>query len=110
AVAEAGWRLEDVDRVVTHQANARITAAVAEELALQPARVLGNIDRVGNTSSASVPLLLADAAAEGQLLPGHRVLVCAFGAGLTWGATTLVWPEIGPWQDTHLSQQDGTHD
>ncbi|GAA4462149.1 beta-ketoacyl-ACP synthase III [Phytohabitans houttuyneae] len=90
----AGWEPGDVDRFVPHQANARIAAAVAERLGIEPARVLGNIAEVGNTAAASVPLLLTESAADGRLEPGHRVLVAAFGGGLAWGATTLVWPHV----------------
>jgi 3-oxoacyl-[acyl-carrier-protein] synthase-3 len=57
--------------------------------------VVANIDRVGNTSAASIPLALADARADGTLVPGHRVLLSAFGAGLTWGSTVLRWPDLG---------------
>ena len=55
---------------------------------------MSNIERVGNTAAASIPLLLAQAAGAGELRPGHRVLIACFGGGLTWGATTLVWPDI----------------
>ncbi|SFQ07837.1 beta-ketoacyl-ACP synthase III [Amycolatopsis rubida] len=96
AVAAAGWRLADVDRLAAHQANARILGALGAELGLPPCRVLSNIDAVGNTGSASVPLLLAQAAADGGVAPGHRVLLTAFGGGLAWGATTLTWPALLP--------------
>ncbi|QEU63931.1 ketoacyl-ACP synthase III [Streptomyces galilaeus] len=92
AAAAAGWTVQDIDRLIVHQANARISAAVADALGLPPEAVPSNIARVGNTSAASVPLLLAHAAANGQLTAGQRVLVAAFGAGFTWAATTLVWP------------------
>lgn len=94
ALELAGWRVEHVDWFVGHQANARIVAAVAEELDLPAERVAGNIDRVGNTLAASIPLLLTDYAARGDLCAGDRVLLAAFGAGLSWGATTLVWPKL----------------
>ncbi|MCZ4120291.1 beta-ketoacyl-ACP synthase III [Streptomyces sp. H39-S7] len=94
AVAAASWRMDDVDRLVPHQANARITSFVARQLAVPDTRQLHNIDSVGNTGAASIPLLLAQAAADGRLKAGHRVLLTAFGAGLTWGATTLTWPEM----------------
>jgi 3-oxoacyl-[acyl-carrier-protein] synthase-3 len=94
AATAAGWTMADVDRLVMHQANARISAAVTERLGLDTAKVLSNIEYVGNTSAASIPLLLAQAAADGRLAAGHRVLLAAFGGGLTWGATTLTWPEI----------------
>lgn len=96
AMRAAGWNRADVDRFVPHQANARITAAVGRRLGLDERRVLQHIQRVGNTSAASIPLTLAQALTDGRLLPGHRVLIAAFGAGLTWGATTVVWPNLGP--------------
>ncbi|MFJ2829006.1 beta-ketoacyl-ACP synthase III [Streptomyces sp. NPDC087263] len=92
----AGWRLDDVDRFAAHQANARILDSVAERLAVPAERQLTNIERVGNTGAASIPLLLSQATADGRLRAGHRVLLTAFGGGLSWGATTLVWPEVQP--------------
>ncbi|KOV86321.1 beta-ketoacyl-ACP synthase III [Nocardia sp. NRRL S-836] len=90
----AGWRLEDVDRFACHQANARIIGAVARNLRVPEERFLLNVDRVGNTVAASIPLVLGDAAAAGELVPGNRVLVTSFGAGLGWGSTVLTWPEL----------------
>lgn len=94
AAAAAGWSLGDVDRFVPHQANSRITEAVGRRLHLDGGNVLDNIAHLGNTSAASILFALAHAAADGALRPGHRVLLVAFGAGLTWGATTLIWPDV----------------
>ena len=94
AADAAGWDLADVDRVVAHQANARITAAAAAKLGIPEDRWAQNVREVGNTAAASVPVLLAQAAASGFLAAGHRVLLTAFGGGLTWGAATVVWPEL----------------
>jgi len=94
AADAAGWDLADVDRVVAHQANARITAAAAKTLGIPEDRWAQNVREVGNTAAASVPILLAQAAADGFLAAGHRVLLTAFGGGLTWGAATVVWPEL----------------
>lgn len=94
ALNAAGWQLGDVDRLVAHQANARINAAVAATLGLRQDAVAQNISEVGNTAAASIPVLLAQAASGGTLEPGHRVLLVAFGGGLTWGAATLTWPEL----------------
>lgn len=94
ALARTGWSVRDVDRFVPHQANARISAAVAERLGIDPPRALTNITEVGNTAAASVPLLLTEAAADGRLRPGHRVLLAAFGGGLAWGAATIGWPAV----------------
>ncbi|MER5276908.1 beta-ketoacyl-ACP synthase III [Streptomyces sp. NPDC002809] len=93
-LARKGWSVTDIDWFVGHQANVRIVNAVADELELERNRVAVNIDRVGNTLSASVPLLLNDIAHSGALRPGHRVLLSAFGAGLSWGSTVLTWPDI----------------
>jgi 3-oxoacyl-[acyl-carrier-protein] synthase-3 len=90
----AGWRLDQLDWLVCHQANRRIVTGVAAELGLPVERCVCNIDRVANTVSASIPLALADAVAAGSLRPGHRVVIVAFGGGLTWGGTALRWPEI----------------
>lgn len=95
AAKAAGWELEDVDRIVPHQANARITAFMGHRLGIPVERQVGNIARVGNTGAASIPVALAEADREGRITPGHRVLLTAFGSGLCWGATTLVWPALG---------------
>ena len=90
----AGWSIDEVDQFVGHQANARILQAVAEELELEPERVPLNIDRVGNTLAASIPLLLTEVAHAGRLAVGDRILMPAFGAGLSWGSAVLTWPDI----------------
>ncbi|WP_284575264.1 beta-ketoacyl-ACP synthase III [Streptomyces sp. 2P-4] len=92
----AGWEPESVDWFVGHQANVRILHAVADQLGMDRGRTVVNLDRVGNTSAASIPLALADAIAAGQVGPGDRVLMSAFGGGVTWGSTALVWPDISP--------------
>jgi 3-oxoacyl-[acyl-carrier-protein] synthase III len=94
ALERAGLTVADVDRFVPHQANIRIAASVTERLEIPKDRQLSNIDTVGNTAAASIPLLLAQAAAAGELRAGHRVLIAAFGGGLTWGAATFTWPQI----------------
>jgi 3-oxoacyl-[acyl-carrier-protein] synthase-3 len=87
----AGVQLDDVDLFVYHQANARITKAVAERLELPAERVADYIADIGNTSAASIPLALAFAREEGRLQPGDTVLVAAVGAGFTWGGAVLEW-------------------
>lgn len=94
ATARAGWSLDDIDRLVAHQANARIIASVADGLGIPLERRASNIQRVGNTAGASVPVLLAEESAGGGLVEGHKVLLTAFGGGLAWGAATLVWPAL----------------
>lgn len=91
AIALAELELGDIDLFVYHQANGRILRAVGEQLELPPERVIDCIGRQGNTSAATLPLALACAQEEGRLHPGDRVLLGAFGAGFTWGATTVEW-------------------
>jgi 3-oxoacyl-[acyl-carrier-protein] synthase III len=91
AVRAAGARLEDIDLFVYHQANGRILSAVGERLGLPADRVVDCISEYGNTSAATLPLALEHAERDGRLAPGHRVLLGAFGAGFTWGATVVDW-------------------
>jgi 3-oxoacyl-[acyl-carrier-protein] synthase-3 len=91
ALRLARLALRDIDLFVYHQANARILVSVGERLGLPPERVVNAIGALGNTSAASIPLALAAAEQDGQLKPDSRVLLAAFGAGFTWGATTLTW-------------------
>ncbi|MEA2363877.1 MAG: 3-oxoacyl-[acyl-carrier-protein] synthase [Thermoleophilaceae bacterium] len=91
AVDRVGLQLDDIGLFVYHQANARILAAVGERLAVDGARVIDCIDRYGNTSSATLPIALADARERGMLEPGMNVLLAAFGAGFTWGAGVIQW-------------------
>nr|WP_221219074.1 beta-ketoacyl-ACP synthase III [Prauserella isguenensis] len=93
-LGELGWTVGDVDRFVGHQANIRILNTVAKQLGLPADSLVVNIDRTGNTSAASIPLALADGVRDGSLQAGDRVLLAAFGAGLTWGATAMRWPDL----------------
>ncbi|MFJ7592222.1 3-oxoacyl-ACP synthase III family protein [Streptomyces sp. NPDC097617] len=91
-VSSTGWTLEEVDVLLAHQANAAITRAVAARLGFPVHKMPSNIETVGNTAAASVPLLLAHAAAEGTLKPGQRAVIVSFGSGVTWAASTATWP------------------
>lgn len=82
---------QKVDLFIPHQANHRIIKVVAERLKIPPDRVYMNIDRYGNTSSASIPVALDEVNRAGRLKPGDLVLLDAFGAGFTWGAVLLRW-------------------
>ncbi|MEV7142016.1 beta-ketoacyl-ACP synthase III [Streptomyces tauricus] len=95
-LARAGWRARDVDHLVSHQANLRITNHVADDLGVPRDRCVSNIAEVGNTAAASIPLALDQAHTEGALRPGGRMLLTAFGGGLTWGSTVLTWPDLDP--------------
>jgi 3-oxoacyl-[acyl-carrier-protein] synthase-3 len=94
-LAACGAGIDDIDLYVPHQANKRIVDHAVKNLGLDPAKVLMNIDRYGNTSSASIPLCLAEAQAEGRLEEGTRVLMSAVGAGLTWGSAYMTWTTSG---------------
>jgi 3-oxoacyl-[acyl-carrier-protein] synthase-3 len=91
AANAAGLGLEEIDLFVYHQANGRILSAVAERLGLPEDRVVDCIGEHGNTSAATLPLALAYSFERGQLQDGDRVLLGAFGAGFTWGATVIEW-------------------
>ncbi|MFD0317916.1 beta-ketoacyl-ACP synthase III [Streptomyces flavalbus] len=95
-LATAGWDLDQVDHVVGHQANLRILYALARQLGVDPERVVTHLEQVGNTSAASIPLALADAAAQDRFRLGDRLLLTSFGAGLTWGSAVLTWPGTTP--------------
>lgn len=94
-LAACGATVDDVDLYVPHQANRRIVDHAVKDLTLDPEKVLMNIDRYGNTSSASIPICLAEAQAAGRLEEGTRVLMSAVGAGLTWGSVYMTWTEVG---------------
>jgi 3-oxoacyl-[acyl-carrier-protein] synthase-3 len=96
AVAAAGLTLDDIDLLVPHQANARIISATAKALGLPLERAMVNVDRYGNTSSASIPMALQEAQEQGRLRDGDRVVLVAFGGGLVWGAMVLEWVPVGP--------------
>ncbi|MGH2573666.1 MAG: beta-ketoacyl-ACP synthase III [Actinomycetota bacterium] len=93
---KAGIGADDVALVVPHQANLRIIQSVAQRLGVPMDRVYVDIETVGNTSAASVPVALDHAWREGRLRPGDLVLTVAFGAGLAWGANLLRWTEEAP--------------
>ncbi len=86
---QAGLGVEDVDRYVFHQANQRIIDLAMRKLHLPPEKCTGNIAHTGNTSAASVPLLLDELVSTGALRSGQRALCVGFGAGLTWGGALL---------------------
>ncbi|MEV7503169.1 beta-ketoacyl-ACP synthase III [Streptomyces sp. NPDC093018] len=94
ALSGAGWTIGDLDHFVPHQANLRILHSVADDLGLSRDRCVTNVDARGNTGAASLPLALADAMAASRLRPGDRLLLTAFGGGLTWGSCLLTWPEL----------------
>jgi 3-oxoacyl-[acyl-carrier-protein] synthase-3 len=93
ALARAGRTIDDIDLFVAHQANVRIIETAAAELGIPREKVVVNVDRVANTSSASIPLALEQAEREGRLKPGATIAMAAFGAGFVWGAGIVSWKE-----------------
>lgn len=89
ALEQAEMTLDQVDWIIPHQANLRIIEAAAKEMNLPLERFIVNIDRYANTSAASIPIALAEQLDSGKLKPGDRLLMVAFGAGLTWGAAVV---------------------
>ena len=81
--------IEDVDLIICHQANLNINKTVTSILEVPPEKMPNNIDRVGNTTAASIPLLLSESLADGKVHPGHKILLVTFGSGLTWGTSLL---------------------
>jgi 3-oxoacyl-[acyl-carrier-protein] synthase-3 len=91
SIERAGLRPEDIDLFVPHQANIRIIQATARKLGLGMEHVVLTVDRHANTSAASIPLALDEAARDGRFRPGQHVLMEAIGGGFTWGAVLAKW-------------------
>jgi 3-oxoacyl-[acyl-carrier-protein] synthase III len=91
AVDELGLQPEQIDWVVPHQANLRILDQVSQRIGVPMSRFYLNIDRYGNTSSASVPMALDEAVRNGLITQGQTLLFCALGAGVSWGTAVVVW-------------------
>ncbi|HEY0670792.1 MAG TPA: beta-ketoacyl-ACP synthase III [Longimicrobiales bacterium] len=91
ALMRAGMTGDDIDLLVPHQANIRIIEATAKYAKIPMEKVFVNVDRYGNMSSATVPIALDEAVEQGRIKKGDNVLLVAFGAGFTWGASVLRW-------------------
>ena len=90
-VREAGFDLDDVSMIIPHQANRRIIETAAKGLKIPLDRFMINLERYGNTSTASIPLAAVDAIENGRLKPEDRIVLVGFGSGLTWGAVAIQW-------------------
>jgi 3-oxoacyl-[acyl-carrier-protein] synthase-3 len=99
AIQKAQLTLDEIHLVIPHQANKRIIDSAMEYLKLPPERCFINVDRYGNTSSASIPIATCEAVAQGLVKPGDKVVFVGFGAGLTWGAAVAEW--TGPFPMKH---------
>jgi 3-hydroxy-3-methylglutaryl CoA synthase len=93
-VQDSGLTWDDIDLIIPHQANARITDLAMRRLGVGAEKMMVNVDRYGNTSAASIPLALCDALEEGRLESGDHVVLVGFGAGLTWAAVVLHWQPV----------------
>jgi 3-oxoacyl-[acyl-carrier-protein] synthase-3 len=88
---EAGVSIEKLAIMIPHQANQRITDAIRTRLGVPEEKVYANICRIGNTSSASIPICLDECVRSGRIKKGDLILMSAFGAGVTWGAVLMRW-------------------
>ncbi|MFT4041498.1 MAG: beta-ketoacyl-ACP synthase III [Thermomicrobiales bacterium] len=95
AVQKANLTFDDIDLLIPHQANLRIIDAAARRLNLPREKVLVNLDRYGNTSAASIPIAICEAAEAGKLHEGDNVVAVAFGGGLAWAAGVVRWGVAG---------------
>lgn len=91
AIAKAQFTLDEIQLVIPHQANQRIIEAALKRLDIPLERCVINLDRYGNTSTASIPIATCEAVQQGRLHPGDKVVFVGFGAGLTWGAAVAIW-------------------
>jgi 3-oxoacyl-[acyl-carrier-protein] synthase-3 len=91
ALAANNLTLGDIDLLIPHQANKRITQYIAQELGLPDQKVVSNIERFGNTTAASIPIAFSEAWEKGRVQPGMLICLAAFGSGFTWGSALLRW-------------------
>ena len=83
--------INDIDLFIPHQANLRITQMIQNKLDLDPNKVMSNIHKYGNTTSASIPIALDEALGEGKIKNGDIVLFAAFGSGFSWASCIIKW-------------------
>ncbi|MEC8134424.1 MAG: 3-oxoacyl-[acyl-carrier-protein] synthase III C-terminal domain-containing protein, partial [Bacteroidota bacterium] len=83
--------VSDIDMLVPHQANLRISQYIQKKFQLSDDQVFNNIERYGNTTAASIPIALSEACAKGKIKSGDNVVLAAFGSGFTWGSVILKW-------------------
>ncbi len=91
ALAHNNLSVDDIDLLIPHQANERITQMVGRSLNIPPEKVVSNIDRYGNTTAASIPIALDEACRQGRIKPGSLVILTAFGSGYTWASAVIRW-------------------
>jgi 3-oxoacyl-[acyl-carrier-protein] synthase-3 len=91
ALKQHGLEVADIDHLISHQANLRIISALGQRLGVPDQKVIVNVQKVGNTSAASIPIALDGAVRDGRVKAGDLVLLCAFGGGLTWASSLIRW-------------------
>ncbi len=91
ALQATSMKPEDIDLLIPHQANLRISQYIQHKMGLADEKVFNNIQKYGNTTAASIPIALSEAVAEGKLKDGDMVCLAAFGSGFTWGSTLIRW-------------------
>ena len=84
-------KVEDIDMLIPHQANLRITQMVQKKLGLNDDQVFSNIHKYGNTTAASIPIALTEAVNEGKISKGDKVVLASFGSGFAWASTVMKW-------------------
>ncbi len=94
ALALAGREVRDIDYLIPHQANIKIINSIAEKVGLAPERVVTNLERYGNTSTASIPVALVEELEKGAIKTPSIMALCGFGAGLTWGTAIVNWRAV----------------
>ena len=93
---KANLTLDDIDLIIPHQANGRILEHVAKKLKIPLHKFYSNVEWVGNTSAASIPVALCDAADNGRLKPDNNIIFIGFGGGLTWASAAVKWDVTPP--------------
>jgi 3-oxoacyl-[acyl-carrier-protein] synthase-3 len=91
ALSANGLGTDDLDLLIPHQANLRITQMVQRRLALPKEKVVSNIDRYGNTTAATIPIAISESVRDDRLHPGDLLCLVAFGSGFTWGSALVRW-------------------
>ena len=91
AYSKKGLTHDDIDLFFFHQANLRINQYVADQLGIPHEKLVSNIQRYGNTTAATIPIMLAEASASGRLKRGMKIAMVAFGSGFTWGSAVVDW-------------------
>lgn len=97
ALGELGWTVADLDLLLLHQANKTMVDLIYRALDVPPDKRFYFMENIGNTSGPSTPMVLAEAWRQGKVRPGGKIMLCAFGVGLSWGVAAIEWPaSVGP--------------